>query len=300
MDSRYLLEVNHMTKTLLPNKNKIEDRTSFTLWDFDFRMEPGYILGIVGKNGAGKTTLINTILGVYQPNEGQIGIAGFDRVKEGVEAKKRIAFVTDECLFPLDLSPKNIGKMFGPLYQGFDFKKYESYCKRFEIPMNKSLRKQSKGMRIKVQLAFCLSYDALLYVFDEPSAGLDPIFRKELLELFFEIVEDGTKSIILSTHLTEDLDKIADYILYVESGKQGFFLEKEELVSKYRMIKGSRGQVSYYGKYIVGRKDEEVYSEALIELPEDGSLNAFPVPVEVSYPSIEDIMVYYMSKENKR
>ena len=297
MDSRYILEVNHMTKTLLPRKkNNLEsneEKKSFTLSDIDFRIEPGYILGLVGKNGAGKTTLIHTILGLYQPNEGTITVNGYDRVKESVKAKKKIAFITDECLFPLDLSPKNIGKIFGPLYDGFDYKMFEGYCKRFSIPMTKCLRKQSKGMKVKVQLAFCLSYDARLYVFDEPSAGLDPIFRKELLELFFEIVEDGTRSIILSTHLTDDLDKIADYILYVEDGKQNFFMEKEELVSKFKLIKGSRGQINYYNKYVVGRKDEDIFSEALVLLPEEDF--EFRVPVQVSLPKIEDIMVYYMS-----
>ena len=297
MDTRYILEVNHMTKTVTSKKivNSKEEKKTFTLSDFHFSMEPGYIMGIVGKNGAGKTTLINTILGLYKPESGSIAVAGFDRVTEAVEAKKQMAFVTDVCLFPLDLSPKAIGKTFGPLYNGFDYKKYENYCKRFELPMKKSLRYQSKGMRIKMQLAFCLSYDARLYVFDEPSAGLDPIFRKELLDLFFEIVEDGTKSIILSTHLTEDLDRIADYILYVEDGKQNFFMEKEELVSKFRLIKGSRGQVNYYNKYVVGRKDEDIFSEALVLLPKENF--EFRVPVEVSLPTIEDIMVYYMSKK---
>ena len=297
MDTRYILEVNHMTKTVTSKKivNSKEEKKTFTLSDFHFSMEAGYIMGIVGKNGAGKTTLINTILGLYKPESGSIAVAGFDRVTEAVEAKKQMAFVTDVCLFPLDLSPKAIGKTFGPLYSGFDYKKYENYCKRFELPMKKSLRYQSKGMRIKMQLAFCLSYDARLYVFDEPSAGLDPIFRKELLDLFFEIVEDGTKSIILSTHLTEDLDRIADYILYVEDGKQNFFMEKEELVSKFKLIKGSRGQVNYYNKYVVGRKDEDIFSEALVLMPEENF--EFRVPVEVSLPTIEDIMVYYMSKK---
>ena len=295
MDSKYLLEVNHMTKTLVSKKmvNSKTEEKSFTLSDFNFAIEPGYILGIVGKNGAGKTSLINTVLGLYKPDEGFIKVSGYDRVTEAVEAKKKMAFITDDCLFPLDLSPKAIGKTFGPLYEGFDYKKYEDYCKRFEVPFRKNLRYQSKGMRTKVQLAFCLSYEADLYVFDEPSAGLDPIFRKEFIELLFEIVEDGSKSIILSTHLTDDLDRIADYILYIENGKQNFFMEKEELISKFKMIKGSRGQVNYYNKYVVGRKDEDIYSEALVLLPEENF--EFRVPVQVSLPKIEDIMVYYMS-----
>lgn len=295
MSSSYALEVKHVTKNLLPNKNRKDDKRHFLLDNMRFAIEPGYILGIIGANGAGKTTLINTILGIYKPDAGKIYVNGYDRVAEGVMAKKSIAFVTDECLFPLDLTPLNIGKMFGPLYDEFDLEKYLGYLKRFAIPMKKSLRKQSKGMVVKVQLAFCLSYKATLYVFDEPSAGLDPIFRKELLELFFEIVADGTKSIILSTHLTEDLDKIADYILYLDKGRQKFFMDKEALTSKYSLIKGSKGQINYYNQYIIGRKDTEYYSEALIETPKE-----LPVPVEVNIPTIEDIMVYHMTNQKVR
>lgn len=298
MNNLYALEVNHMTKTLLPNKNLKDDRKIFTLKDIHFAIEPGYILGVIGRNGAGKTTLMQTILGVYTQNEGNIKIYGKDRVTESVDAKKQIAFITDECLFPLDLSPRNIGEMFGPLYDGFDKKKYRDYLNKFRIPLKKSLRKQSRGMKVKVQLAFCLSYDAKLYVFDEASAGLDPVFRKELLEYFFEIVKDGTKSIILSTHLTEDLDKIADYILYIDNGKQEFFLDKETLLSKYQIIKGSKGQVDYYSKYILGRKDKDFFSEALIYVP-DGK-DIFSVPVQKSIPTIEEIMVYYMQRDGKK
>ncbi len=295
MSSSYALEVKHVTKNLIPNKNRKDDKRHFVLENMRFAIEPGYVLGIVGANGAGKTTLINTILGIYKPDAGKIYVNGYDRVTEGVMAKKSIAFVTDECLFPLDLTPLNIGKMFGPLYDKFDLEKYIGYLNRFNIPMKKSLRKQSKGMVVKVQLAFCLSYKAVLYIFDEPSAGLDPIFRKELLELFFEIVSDGTKSIILSTHLTEDLDKIADYILYLDKGRQKFFMDKEELTSKYSLIKGSKGQINYYNKYIIGRKDTDYYSEALIEKPVEMS-----VPVEVCVPTIEDIMVYHMTNQKVR
>lgn len=298
MKEQYILEVNHVTKTLLPNKNLKDDRKSFTLHDVHFAIEPGYILGVIGRNGAGKTTLIHTILGVYTQEQGSIKICGKDRVLDSVEAKKDIAFITDECLFPLDLSPRNIGKMFGPLYNGYSPQKYEEYLKKFHIPVNKPLRKQSKGMKVKVQLAFCLSYDARLYVFDEASAGLDPVFRKELLEYFFEIVKDGTKSILLSTHLTEDLDKIADYILYLDNGKQEFFMDKETLLSQYQMIKGSKGQVDYYSKYILGRKDEEIFSEALVKLPKNSDI--FSVPVQKSIPTIEDVMVYYLQKGGKK
>ncbi len=297
MNHQNLLEVKHVTKKLVPNSKKDKNRKSFVLDNFNFAIEPGYIVGVVGRNGSGKTTLLNTILGLYKQDAGHICVNGYDKIQNSVEVKKSVAFITDECLFPLDLSVKNIGKMFGPLYDHFDMGKFWDYCKRFEIPVNKTLRNQSKGMKIKVQLAFALSYDAKLYILDEATAGLDPVFRKELVNIFFQIIEDGTRSILLATHLTEDLDKIADYILYIEEGRQGFFLEKEELLSKYQIIRGSKNQVNYYKKYILGRKDEEVYSEALIEVPQNSGQekeNLFPVPVERKRPTIEEILTYFM------
>lgn len=274
-----IAEVNHMSKTI----------DKFTLTDIHFQVEPGYIVGIVGKNGAGKTTLLNTILGLYRPDCGDIKVAGFDRVTETLQVKKEIAFVTSDCLFPLDLSPKNIGSMFGSRYHQFDKQKYEDLCSRFQVSYKKTLRKMSKGTIVKAQLAFAMSHEASLYIFDEPTAGLDPVFRKEILEYFFELVSDGTKSILISTQLTEELDQIADYILYLENGHQQFFMDRESLQQEFRMIRGTANQVGYYRNRIVGMKSNTTMTEALIKNVGDD----YPVNVTVSVPSIEDIMTYY-------
>lgn len=290
MNTEYLLEIEHMTKTLKREKTGSTPETSFTIHNIDFKIQPGYIVGLIGCNGAGKSTLLNTIMGIYRPDAGNIKVAGYDRVTDSVLAKKKIAFVTDECLFPLDLSPKNIGAMFGPRYDGFDKQKFEKMCSRFAVPYKKTLRQMSKGTVVKAQLAFCLSHDALLYVFDEPTAGLDPVFRKELMDYFCEIVADGTKSILISTHLTDELDKIADYILYMDKGYQKLYMEKEELQNSYYLIRGTEKQIQYYGRYIVAKKAGEHASEALIS----ADCLEFPVPVQVQRPSIEDIMVYFV------
>lgn len=290
-----ILEVKNVSKYLereVWNKNQ-KSIQRFSLKNFDFTIEPGYIVGMIGCNGSGKTTLIHTILGVFQADEGEILVDGHNRKTEGYEAKQEIAFVTDDMIFPIGMTAVDIGKCFGPCYRAFDYKKYIALCERFQIPLKKIMKKLSTGMKIKVQLAFAMAREAKLYVFDEPSAGLDPVFRRELMDYFFEIVAGGEKSILLSTHLTEELDRIADYILYVEDGTQRFFMEKEEMLLQYQLIRGTKNQVQYYWQRTVARQDNEMSSEALV-------LNTgeeFRVPVLVEAPTIEKVMYYFMQQK---
>lgn len=279
------IEVNHLTKKL----------GDFSLKGIDFSVDEGYVLGVIGKNGAGKTTLINTILGLYKPDSGKIKIAGYDRVDEGVDAKNAMAFVMDECLFPLGMSAKDIGKTFGSLYKEFEKKHYESLCMTFKLPYRKSLKRMSKGMQIKVQLAFALSYNAKLYIFDEPSAGLDPVFRRELVDFIFDIIKDGDKSVIFCTHLTEELDRFADYILFLENGEQLLFDEKENLVSKYQLIKGEEEELKKYKDFIIGQRITEHSCEALVErvFIKEG-LADIDSKILITPPTIEDIMYYFI------
>ncbi|MBQ6695159.1 MAG: ABC transporter ATP-binding protein [Lachnospiraceae bacterium] len=290
-----VLEVKNVSKYLerevwTKNQKSIQ---SFSLKNFDFAIEPGYIVGMIGCNGSGKTSLIHTILGVFQPDEGEILVDGHSRKTDAYEVKQEIAFVTDDMIFPIGMTAVDIGKCFGSCYRAFDYKKYITLCERFQIPLKKNMKKLSTGMKIKVQLAFAMAREAKLYVFDEPSAGLDPVFRRELMDYFFEIVADGTKSILLSTHLTEELDRIADYILYVEDGKQLFYMEKEEMLGQYRLIRGSKNQVQYYGRRMVAMQENEMSCEALL-------LNTgeeLRVPVMVEVPTIEKVMYYLMQQK---
>ena len=280
----------------------------FRLEDINFQLEPGYVLGLIGRNGAGKTTLINTILGLWTPEQGSIHIAGYDRVSDEVRAKNELAFVTDECLFPLEMTPYSIGKIFGGLYNAFDYKHYKKLCERFRLPMRKNLKRMSKGMVIKLQLAFAFSRDAKLYVFDEPSAGLDPVFRKELVDLVFELTYDGNKSVIFSTHLTDELDRIADYILFLEEGKQKLFEQKEELISRYMLIRGTEEQIEAFSEQLIGKRITPNSCEALIEVKEQeegafidenkigsvSGLSSFGNKPLITTPTIEDIMYYFI------
>ncbi len=229
----YILEVTNLTKQL--------DR--FQLEGINILLEPGYIMGLIGPNGAGKTTLILTLLGLYKPKEGSIKVCGYDLVKQEKAAKSNIGFVLDENLFVKNLSARDNAKMYGRYYPKWEYSTFEDYCNLFELDIRKPLKKLSKGNQMKFQLAFALSHDARLLVFDEPTSGLDPVFRRELIEVMCDIISDGRRSILYSTHLTDELDKIADYITFIQNGRQLFSLSKEELMTHYALIRGSQKQI---------------------------------------------------------
>ena len=202
-----LLEIKNLNKTI----------GSLKLTDINLTLEPGYIMGLIGRNGAGKTSLIKTILRLYQKDSGEVFINGHSMDTQERRAKDDIGFVLDESPFEDNLTVETNGKSFGSLYSRYDHALFLKFCSRFEISPRQKAGKLSKGQKTRFQLAFALSHDAKLFLMDEPSAGLDPLFRRELLGYMQDIVENGTRSILFSTHITTDLEKIAAAISrYIE------------------------------------------------------------------------------------
>lgn len=266
---------------------------AFELGSINLKLEPGYIMGLVGPNGAGKTTLLLTLLGLYRPNEGSIHIFGYDMKEQEKEAKARIGFVLEENPFLEYYSAKDNARMYGGYYPEWDQKTFEKYCRQFELNTKKPLKKLSKGNQMKFQLAFALSHHARLLVFDEPTSGLDPVFRRELIEIMCDIISEGDRSILYATHLTEELDKIADFITFLYNGKQQFSSSKEELMEQYGLVRGSaRDVATLEPKLVVGKRITETTAEALIRREE------FPVPehLTILQPTIEDIMYYTLNE----
>lgn len=274
----YALEVSGMSKRL----------DSFELSNINFRMEPGYIMGLVGPNGAGKTTFIHTLLGLYKPTEGTIRVFGYDLLTQEREAKAQIGFALDENPFAADLSAKDNARMYGRYYPSWDQKMFDRYCRQFELNTKKPLKKLSKGNQMKFQLAFALSHDAKLLVFDEPTAGLDPVFRREITEIMCDVISEGERSILFSTHLTEELDKIADYLTFLYNGRQQFCSSKEELMEQYSLVRGSEEEMEALGSRIVGRRIRETMTEALVRKDHV----EIPSSLTSLQPTIEDIMYY--------
>jgi ABC-2 type transport system ATP-binding protein len=277
MDS--ILEIAAMTKQI----------ENFQLENINIRLEPGYIMGLIGPNGSGKTTLILTLLGLYQPKEGNIKICGYDLAEQEKEAKSQIGFVLDESPFTESISSKENARLYGRYYPHWDQNTFDRYCRQFEVDLKKPLKKLSKGNKIKFQLAFALSHNAKLLVFDEPTAGLDPVFRREIIEIMCDVISEGERGILFSTHLTEELDKIADYITFLQNGKQLFSLSKEELMERYSLVRGSGKQIGMLEEgLVIGKRIGENFAEALIRK----DLINLQTQLQFVKPTIEDIMYY--------
>ncbi|MBO5178624.1 MAG: ABC transporter ATP-binding protein [Lachnospiraceae bacterium] len=266
-------------------------RNNFTLGEIDFELPEGYILGVVGRNGSGKSTLFQSMLFGDCKDGGSIRINGKDGGTDGeerVDYRRQCAFVLEAFPFTDTVTAKDIGDIYGPFYKDFNKEKYLELLEKLEIPFKKRMKKLSTGMKLKVQMAFAFSYDSRVLFLDEPTASLDSFARKDLYQLIGEYMERGNRNVIWTTHLTEELDRMADYLLILEKGKQVVFEEKEALMSQYRMVKGSKHQLDCMKSRLIGRLDRETYSEGLVKT-EDGP---FPFADAVEAPTIEDLLCY--------
>jgi len=266
-------------------------RGVFRLEEVNFELPEGYILGVVGRNGSGKSTLFQSMLFGDCKDGGAITIDGKEGGKDGearADYRRQCAFVLEDFPFTDTVTAKDIGDIYGPLYKDFNKEKYKELLVQLEIPLNKRMKKLSTGMKLKVQMAFAFSYDSKVLFLDEPTASLDSFARKDLYRLLGEYMESGKRNIIWTTHLTEELDRMADYLLILEKGKQVLFDEKEALMSQYRIVKGGKHQLDCMKSRLIGRLDRETYSEGLVKT-EDGP---FPFADKVEAPTIEDLLCY--------
>ena len=220
------LEICNLTKTF---KDFKLDNVSFTL-------PVGFIMGLVGENGAGKTTTIKLIFDLLEKENGVVKVFGND-TKNGHNYKQDIAVVFDDLFFVEDWKISDIEKAVSPFYSKWDTKSFHTYLNKFNISMNKKIKELSKGMKMKLNLAVALSHQARLLILDEPTSGLDPVARDELLELFHSLVQEGTRSILFSTHITSDLDKCADDITYIQSGKILLSAEKNQFIKAFQNLR---------------------------------------------------------------
>ncbi|WP_151736414.1 ABC transporter ATP-binding protein ['Paenibacillus yunnanensis' Narsing Rao et al. 2020] len=212
----------------------------FQLQGVNLGIQEGYITGLIGPNGAGKTTLIRMIMGMVHPDQGEVKLFGEAGQEQLSRNKARIGYVSDENIFYEQLTVKQMKKILAPFYDRWNEDTYQKYEERFKLPPGKKIKDLSKGMKIKFSLAVALSHGADLLIMDEPTSGLDPVFRRELLDLLSEHIQDERKSILFSTHNTTDLDRIADYIVFLNEGRIVFNEMKEVLSEQYLLVKGGK------------------------------------------------------------
>jgi ABC-2 type transport system ATP-binding protein len=209
----------------------------FALKDVSFAIPQGTIMGLIGPNGAGKTTIIKLIMNLIRRQAGRIEIFGLDNLRHEPEVKSRIGFVYDTPCFPPDISLLRIKSALAPFYPTWDEALFRRLMEEFNLPAKKKFKTLSHGMKMKFALALALAHQADLVLMDEPTAGLDPVFRQELLGKLSGLIQDERKSVLFSSHITTDLEKIADYITFIHEGSIVFSAAKDDILETWGLIK---------------------------------------------------------------
>lgn len=210
----------------------------FTLRDVSFSLPRGYIMGLIGPNGAGKTTVVKLILNLVVRKAGSVKVFGWDNLAHEAEVKSRLGFVLDEPPFHSYLRVKDVGSLLAPFYKTWDRHEFRRLCGEFEIPLRKRVGALSRGMKMKLALAAALAHGAELILMDEPTSGLDPVFRRELLERLSVLIQGGRISVLFSTHITSDLERIADFITFLRKGELLFSTTRDEVMDKWGLVQG--------------------------------------------------------------
>lgn len=282
---------------ILEIKNLKKDFKDFSLKNISFTLEKGFIMGFIGPNGAGKSTTIKLIMNLLKKDAGEIKVFGLDNVKNENEIKNRIGFVYDENYFYEELTISEMKRIIAPLYKNWSEECFNRYLKEFTLSPKKKIKELSKGMKMKFSLAIALSHQAELIIMDEPTSGLDPLIRNELLDIFSYLIQDENKGIFFSTHITSDLDKIADYVTLINDGEILFSTTKDEILDCYGLVKGKKEFLNEdTRKNFIGIKENQFGFEGLAKNRTIiNKLNGNGIIIEK--PSLEDVMLYFTRRE---
>lgn len=267
----------------------------FQLKDVSFSLDSGYIMGFIGSNGAGKTTTLKSIMNVVKPSKGDVSIFGKNFIENEIELKQDIAYMSGDFNHYSKKKLRVITDVVKRFYRDWSDELYSELINRFDLDEEKRVSELSQGMKVKYALALALSHKAKLIILDEPTTGLDPVARDDLLELFQELIEEGNRSILFSTHITTDLEKCADYITYIRGGVIIESMSKDDLLAEYRIVKGAMDQIIDFKRKVISYRETSFGITGLIKT-KDLPVNS---KVETETPTIEDIMIYYAKEERK-
>lgn len=280
----------------LQEVSKAYRKSDFKLDKVSFRLPYGAIMGFVGENGAGKTTTIDCILNTIRKDEGDILLFGKEMKDEDRDLKENIGVVYDGDNFPGYLNPKRLSNIMGGLYKQWDEELFFDYLKRFNLPEKKKIKTYSRGMTMKLAIAAALSHHPKLLVLDEATSGLDPVMRDEILEVFLEFVQEEEHSILLSSHITSDLEKIADYITFIHEGKIILTASKNELAYEYGIMRCRESQFKEMDKEdIVAYRKRDFQTDVLTADAKKAQRKYGDVVID--RVSIDEIMVMLVKGE---
>jgi len=276
---------------LLEIKGLCKRFKEFSIENVSFTLPKGYIMGLIGPNGAGKTTTIKLILNMLKKDGGTVSVFGKDSVQDEQEIKDRIGVVLDKPYYVEDWTLRDVGKSLAPFYRKWDSAKYDALLNRFSLDGKSKVKALSRGMKMKLMIAAALSHDADFLILDEPTSGLDAVARDELMEILSDYISDEEKGVLFSTHITADLEKVADYITFIHNGKIVVSDTKDSLMDRYRLVKGGLGLLSPEQKTsIIGYREHNVGFDGLADAKD---LRRLPPSLVVEPCSLDEIVVRF-------
>ncbi len=283
-------------KNVIEIKNVTKDYGDFKLDDVTFSVPEGSVCGFIGQNGAGKTTTIKALLDVIGVDAGEVLVFGEDMKSNSARLREDIGVVFDEMGFHEFMTGKDINIMMKNIYKNWDEEAFFGYMKSFSLPIKKKCGDFSRGMRMKLQIAVALSHNAKLLVMDEPTSGLDPIVRNEMLQIFREYVIEEDHTILLSSHITGDLEKIADEVVFIDGGKIVLTGNKDDILEKHGLLKCKKDEVAEISESLIVYTQPGAYGVEILVNDKYACRKLYPEMV-IEQATLEEIMLFYINKK---
>lgn len=278
-------------------KNLTKKYDGFTLYNVSFNVPKGSIMGFIGQNGAGKTTTIKALLDIIKPDSGSINILGMENNHQNkIEIKKHISAIFDEIPFDDAFNARQVGFIMSEIYSEWDNAKYKEYLERFELPEKRKIGQFSKGMKMKLQIASALSHNAKLLIMDEATTGLDPVVRNEILDIFLEYLQDENNSILMSSHITSDLEKIADSVTFIDHGNILLTGYKDDILENHGVIKCSKSDYAGIEKSdIISTRLNDFGAEVMTDKKSECMKKYSGIVMDNT--TLEEIMLFYVNRK---
>lgn len=270
-------------------------RKNFSIENLNITIPRGYITGFIGPNGSGKTTTIQMLMDIVQADQGEIKI--FDKSHKNHQVKQNIGFVYDDLYMYEDFTIKKMKSFIAPLYETWNEELFKKYLRMFELPYGQRIKQFSKGMKMKCSLLFALAHEPEFIVMDEPTSGLDPIFRRELLEILQELMVRENQTIFISTHITTDLDRIADHIIFIHNGQIVFQKSMEEIREHFHLVKGSLALLDSDTRNLFTNVRENSLGFTALFEGEPSLFKEFADEIVIEPATLEDVMYFMTRKE---